>query len=894
MKLFSMKLSIGNLLAVLLACLSPQDSPRAAPALLVHVNQVALERAGPKSAIVEYGGSSSSGRFTVLKDGAEALNGELLALPDFTEWGDNRKYFKADFSSLSANGTYRLQVALGEETATSPPFVVTDNATFVTTASAILDYFTANRHIDAADRKIRVFDTGSDVEPGRHVDVWGGWKAAGGDNGKYLSHLSYANFFNPQQAALVVWALAESYERAPKLYREAGLHRRVVEEVLWGADFLHRLLSDEGYFYMSVFDRRGAPGAERMITGFVGQDGVYTKDYQAAFREGAGVAIAALARASTMSKAARMHGEFAAAQYLQDAEKAFAHLQAHNVEYCDDRAENIIDDYTALLAATELHRATGRDTYLQAARQRAGNLSQRLTSAGWFRSDAGSRPYHHAAEAGFPIVSLVHYLGIERDPELAQRARTTIGTALDYQLALNGKVSNPFNYARQNFRSYRNGKLDQQLQEGFFIPHASETGYWWQGESARLASLATAALLGGRALSGKAVSPPSAANFGVSPSLAEFAQNQLDWTLGRNPFDLSLLYGFGAKNPPFSKSTGDMVKGGISNGITGAADSDDGRGIAFAAGPDENDWRWIEQWLPNSTWFLLAATAMADTPPSEVEEQALFDDFSYESLDDFRRNGWIVRSRTGWPGIAGATWNDAVAFVDDQAQPGNRLVRMTAKTDGRNTNQAQFCHQRKYLEGTYAARVRFSDGPVAGPDGDQIVQTFYNIAPLAAPLDPNYSEQDFEYLPNGGWGGEDLTLHLTTWETFRLEPWLQDTASSSRSGSLEGWHTLVLQIERPEVRYFLDGELIATHGEPYFPEDRMSINFNLWFIRGGLIDSSRLRIYQEDVDWVLHEAGRVLSPDAVEQRVEELRAAGVSFRDTVAAADPPLSSPCAL
>src|SRR5215204_3495616 len=105
-----MRFWFGNLLAVLmLTCLPPQDSPRAAPALLVHVNQVALERTGPKSAVVEYGGSRTSGRFTVLKDGVAVASGELVALPELTEWSGNRKYFKAEFSSLSINGTYQLQ-----------------------------------------------------------------------------------------------------------------------------------------------------------------------------------------------------------------------------------------------------------------------------------------------------------------------------------------------------------------------------------------------------------------------------------------------------------------------------------------------------------------------------------------------------------------------------------------------------------------------------------------------------------------------------------------------------------------------------------------------------------------------------------------------------------------
>jgi hypothetical protein len=289
--------------------------------------------------------------------------------------------------------------------------------------------------------------------------------------------------------------------------------------------------------------------------------------------------------------------------------------------------------------------------------------------------------------------------------------------------------------------------------------------------------------------------------------------------------------------------------------------------------------------------LLVTSSAASAAEPSQV----LFDDFSYSSLEEFRAHGWTDRTAQGWPGVAGASWQGMVDLVEDPANKGNRLVRITATTDGVQTSQAQFCHQRKYREGTYAARVRFSDAPVSGPDGDQIVQTFYTISPLAAPLDPDYSEQDFEYLPNGGWGGADLTLHTTTWETFRPEPqWLQVSKSDSRRGSLEGWHTLVLQIANEQVRYFLDGTALATHGEPYYPEVPMSINFNLWFIREGLLDSRERRTYGEDVDWVFHAAGVVLSPAQVEQQISAFRAANVTFRDTVPAQQPPLSSPCDL
>lgn len=305
--------------------------------------------------------------------------------------------------------------------------------------------------------------------------------------------------------------------------------------------------------------------------------------------------------------------------------------------------------------------------------------------------------------------------------------------------------------------------------------------------------------------------------------------------------------------------------------------------------------------------FMLYAAGCApaaDTPAVEttvrsepMDRQTLFDDFDYSSIEQMSANGWIVRGGMGWPGVTGATFRpENVSFVEYPAQPGNRLLRMTSSTDGtrEHTYQTQICHERKYWEGTYAARVRFSDEPVSGVDGDQIVQTFYTITPYDRPLNPDYSEMDFEYLPNGGWGGAATTLHVTTWETVQIEPWNADNVSQSVQGSQAGWHTLVLQVMDGTVRYFVDGTLIAQHGGAYYPDAPVSINFNLWFIEGGLVQSGGVREYQEDVDWVFHQVDTLLMPDEVEAAVAELRNASVSFEDTVTPGAIALPSLCDL
>ena len=121
----------------------------------------------------------------------------------------------------------------------------------------------------------------------------------------------------------------------------------------------------------------------------------------------------------------------------------------------------------------------------------------------------------------------------------------------------------------------------------------------------------------------------------------------------------------------------------------------------------------------------------------------LFEDFNYTNKEQLKKNGWIIRTEAGWPGVPGATWSEnGVSLHKDD---GVQFLRMTSSTEGSGatTTQTQICQQRKFFEGTYAARVRFTDAPASGPGGDQIVESFYTIAPLKAPMDVDDSELDY-------------------------------------------------------------------------------------------------------------------------------------------------------
>ncbi|GGR71044.1 hypothetical protein GCM10010269_07260 [Streptomyces humidus] len=262
---------------------------------------------------------------------------------------------------------------------------------------------------------------------------------------------------------------------------------------------------------------------------------------------------------------------------------------------------------------------------------------------------------------------------------------------------------------------------------------------------------------------------------------------------------------------------------------------------------------------------------------------ALFDDFDYLSSVDQRlaQHGWTLRSGQGGPGVSGATWKPQnITFA---TASGNSVMTMRSGTDGTaaGTEHTEILQQRKFLYGTYAARVRFGDVPIIGPDGDHMVQAFFTVSPLDRPLDPAYSELDFEYVPNGGWGIPSSALLATSWETYAEDPPQEENVSTQERASFNDWHDLVITVDSGTITYFVDGRLFATHGEPYVPESAMSIRFNHWLTDLRGITGRKKRAYEEKVDYVYFVQDQVLTPAAVQAAVADYRSRGVTFEDTV-------------
>ncbi|MFH4464291.1 glycoside hydrolase family 9 protein [Vibrio diabolicus] len=564
--------------------------------MLLLTNHIGYEHLGPKKAIVQTEQPHLSSYTAQLICATTEQTVATFAVEEqgkVANWHQGYFYL-IDFSPFTDSGDYFLQV----EDTRSSSFTISEHILLDQTLSDVIHYFKSQRCggiFDQQDRQVPVLNAN------QTVDVHGGWYDASGDVSKYLSHLSYANYLNPQQTPMVVWNILKGLSLLEGSEDIAAFTRtRLIEEALFGADFLVRMQNEKGFFYMTVFDKWSKDTAQREICAYETQLGHKFDDYQAGFRQGGGVAIAALAAASRLS----VHGEYDQQKYRNAAENGYWHLKEHNTQYLNDGEENIIDEYCALLASVELFTATKETRYLEESRLWAQRLVARQMSDEqiqhfWSANQDGSRPYFHAAEAGLPVIALCEYLAIEDDSVHTESVKRIVNRACEFEIKISNKVTNPFGYPRQYVKGVNESKRD-----AFFVAHNNESGYWWQGENARLGSLATMAYL----------AQPHIASQEIQQQLSVFAQDALNWIVGLNPYDMCMLDGHGRNNPDYLPQHGFFnAKGGVCNGITGGFEDEED--IAFNPPAQKDDmlqnWRWGEQWIPHGAWYLLAIMSQA-------------------------------------------------------------------------------------------------------------------------------------------------------------------------------------------------------------------------------------------------------------------------------------------
>jgi hypothetical protein len=316
------------------------DEPRATTAdVVIHVNQVAYDSAAPKFAVVETAFELPGGGDFSLKNAKKIVfTGKLQGAQECSDWFPGRYFYRIDFSAFGGSGHFKLQVAARGQTYESFPFDIGKNVLATQTIPAIIGFYQHQRANSpeelSADSHLKLYGSTNTV------DLRGGWCDASGDVSKYFSHLAYANYMSPQQTPLVVWSMANTVDTAAPMLEQLKTRESLEAEALYGADYIRRCLSPDDYFYITVFSYFNKDPAARRVVGLLANSKT-TPDYQCSYREGGGMAIAALAPVSQWHR----DGAFSSRQYLEGAERAFAHLQINNTKYDDDGKENINDDY---------------------------------------------------------------------------------------------------------------------------------------------------------------------------------------------------------------------------------------------------------------------------------------------------------------------------------------------------------------------------------------------------------------------------------------------------------------------------------------------------------------------------------------------------------------------
>ena len=560
--------------------------------------------------------------FWILEERSQEIvyQGEMTQSPPVARWNKGDFYTMpfSDFQPGKGQNygkSYKLRVKINEGYLDSAPFEIYGNVLEYTTLSSVMYYFKSQRvtgEYEAIDRCLAFKGPREGT-----VDLHGGWNDATGDIGVHLTHQSKSGYFNVQQGNLAVFTFykfMDLIEQSSFDYH-AIFNRRILDEASYGANWLMRRRAPSGSFFKAGplrlpdayelsevtrkcgYEYKGTIGKDRVP---IPEDQwkITDESYEASMRGGGGYAVAALAMAARYPYASQ---EYSSQEYLNAARESFLYLEENNARYTKDGQWNLMDDYCALEACNELYRTSREFGFMRRARRYAekiiGHYVPMTEQSGYLSHDETDRPFFSPAEEGAPVMALLHYAEIEKERERRDAAIQTAGRIMRFMLEMTNRVANPFGYAREYAQDAAGNRKEQ-----FFFPHHSDDAPWWQGENARILSLAAAA----RLLAGMTEQEDFAAQ------LRQFADDQVAWVLGLIPFDACMMINRGRHNPEyFFRYRYDFigVPCGIVNGITSATDDDEG--IEFVATPldrpdvDDN-WRWAEEWLPHAIWYLHA------------------------------------------------------------------------------------------------------------------------------------------------------------------------------------------------------------------------------------------------------------------------------------------------
>jgi len=559
----------------------------AQPMIRPIVSQGGYHQKGTKQAVIWTNDKKLSGSFELLDvELCKPVYQGQLRDAGWHLWGGNNLI--ADFSQFNQPGRYRLRLNLKQSNE------VVESVTFPIRSSLYLDlakkaarwYYYQRCGVEVPGWHPPCH-TDDAMLNGSEFDATGGWHD-GGDYNKW-SHYSHYGLFS----------LISLYEENRGIWEtEDGHLPQPLEEAVWEAEYVCKVQREDGTL-LSVVGRgedpwfwEGPPEKEprRELSSKYGGESYSSTTL-------VGAAMARLARvlrsidydSQTISK------------YLQVAERAYRRTQRMDFSRCDapTQREHLDTQAGLLLLDIEMFRATGEQSYRTDAEQRVEKILAAQDERGFFYTD-GQHKSPASYQFGYCLVALWEFLGFAPKSHLRSPIINAFSRWVGYAEPL-FRVSN-----FSHFGGYAEDGSKRNLPKGTGSIYICSAGW----------ALATAAILLGK------------------PDYLPAAEHQIQWILGYNPTEVSLMAGVGqgpgAYHTRLTACEGHedgVIPGGILNGIRGANGSKDlnmgdertGNLVICDALPtdypiiDTDVYGWTyaylpnEYWVPNNGWFVLTA-----------------------------------------------------------------------------------------------------------------------------------------------------------------------------------------------------------------------------------------------------------------------------------------------
>lgn len=255
----------------------------------------------------------------------------------------------------------------------------------------------------------------------------------------------------------------------------------------------------------------------------------------------------------------------------------------------------------------------------------------------------------------------------------------------------------------------------------------------------------------------------------------------------------------------------------------------------------------------------------------------MFDDFDYSGRDDpsLKAHGWDIRSYAGGPGIQDTWSGKGISFPTVSSARGGRVLQLQLTSDGTKagTHQTELESAHPYFaDGTYAARVYFTVGPAIGTNGDHINESFYAIS--APGETQHYSELDYEYMPNGGWGSSRPELDTTSWHSSKDG----DRVYHPTYTRLHGWHTVMFTSVAGKTVYYIDGQEVFSNDAAYSLHGPVDVAFSTWLID---LPFAGQRTWNMQINWFYYQAGKALTLSQVDKAVDGYYAQHTPYVNTL-------------